>query len=59
MDEVNRDDYGLKAGGVLYSLENLETFFGIKLAHLLFLFGAAEERFFKQKIPLCKKLSQL
>ena len=44
MDEVNRtthDDYGLKAGGVLSSLEKFETLFGLKLAHLLF--GAAEE----------------
>ena len=44
MDEVNRtthDNYGLKAGGVLSSLEKFETLFGLKLAHLLF--GAAEE----------------
>ena len=44
MDEVNRtthDDYGLRAGGVLSSLEKFETLFGIKLAHLLF--AAAEE----------------
>ena len=34
MEEVNRsthDDYGLKAGGVLSSLEKFETLFGLKL----------------------------
>lgn len=44
MEEVHhttRDEYGLKAAGVLAALENFETFFGLKLGHLLF--GAAEE----------------
>ena len=60
--KVNRtthDNYGLKAGGVLASLEKFETLFGLKLAHLLF--GAAEEtsKVLQEKIPLYKKLSQL
>ena len=44
MEEVNqttRDDYGLKAGGVLSSLQKFGTLFGLRLAHLLF--SAAEE----------------
>ena len=44
MEEVyrtTRDDYGLRANGVLTSLEKYEIYFGIKLSHLLF--GPAEE----------------
>ena len=39
MEEVNhttRDEYGLKAGGVLAALEKFEMLFGLKLGHLLF-----------------------
>ena len=36
-----RDEYGLKAKGLLLSLEKFDTFFGLKLAYLLF--GASEE----------------
>ena len=39
--ETTRDEYGLKAGGVLASLENFGTLFGLKLGYLLF--GASEE----------------
>ena len=39
--ETTREEYGLKAGGVLTALENFSTLFGLKLGHLLF--GAAEE----------------
>ena len=44
MEEVHRttrDEYGLKAAGVLAVLEKFEIFFGLRLGHLLF--GAAEE----------------
>ena len=44
MEEIHcttRDEYGLKAAGVLAALEKFEIFFGLKLGHLLF--GAAEE----------------
>jgi len=44
MDEVHHtthDEYGLKAHGILTSLEKFDTLFGLKLAYLLF--GAAEE----------------
>ena len=44
MEEVHattRDDYGLKACGILASLEKFETLFGLRLGHLLF--SAAEE----------------
>lgn len=44
MEEVyhtTRDDYGLRANGVLTALEKFEIYFGIKLSHLLF--GPAEE----------------
>lgn len=44
MEEVNQttsDDYGLKAGGELSSLQKFGTLFGLRLAHLLF--SAAEE----------------
>ena len=39
--QTTRDDYGLKAAGVLIALEKCQTLFGLKLGHLLF--GAAEE----------------
>ena len=35
------DDYGLKAGGLLQSMETFNTLFGLKLAHTLF--SAAEQ----------------
>ena len=38
---TTKDDHGLKAGGVLHSLETFNTLFGLKLAHLLF--SAAEQ----------------
>ena len=44
MEEIHqttRDEYGLKAAGVVAALERFEIFFGLKLGHLLF--GAAEE----------------
>ena len=44
MEEVNRttrDEYGMKAGGVLSILEKFSTLFGLRLGHLLF--SAAEE----------------
>ena len=39
MEEVHhttRDEYGLKAGGVLAALDKFEMLFGLKLGHLLF-----------------------
>ena len=39
MEEVNkttRDEYGLKAGGVLAALDKFSTFFGLRLMHILF-----------------------
>ncbi|XP_078613923.1 zinc finger MYM-type protein 1-like [Branchiostoma floridae x Branchiostoma japonicum] len=44
MHEVNlttRDDYGLKAGGVLTALEKFDTLFAVRFGHRLF--SAAEE----------------
>ena len=44
MSEVNattRDEYGLKAGGILAALEKFSTLFGLRLAFLLF--ATAEE----------------
>ena len=38
---TTRDEYGLKAGGVLASLDKFQILFGLKLGHLLF--GASEE----------------
>ena len=38
---TTRDEYGLKANGLLTSLEKYETYFGLKLAYLLF--GASEQ----------------
>ena len=39
--ETTRDEYGLKAGGVLAAMESFRTLFGLRLGHVLF--GAAEE----------------
>ena len=39
--QTTHDEYGMKAGGLLQSLEKFSTFFGIKLCHLLF--SAAEQ----------------
>ena len=39
--QTTHDEYGMKAGGLLQSLEKFSTFFGIKLCHLLF--SAAEK----------------
>ena len=33
---TNKDEYGLKAGGLLHSLEKFSTLFGLELSHLLF-----------------------
>ena len=33
---TTRDEYGLKAGGSLQSLEKFNTLFGLRLAHTLF-----------------------
>jgi len=41
VNETTRDEYGLKAGGILAALENFSTLFGLRLGHLLF--AAAEE----------------
>ena len=44
MEEVNqttRDEYGLKAGGIIVALEKFETFVGFELGYLLF--GAAKQ----------------
>ena len=44
MDEINQtthDEYGMKAGGILSLMEKFDTFFGLKLAYLMF--AAAEE----------------
>ena len=44
MAEINnttRDEYGLKAAGILASLEKFRTLFGIKLGYVLFV--AAEQ----------------
>ena len=44
MEEIHastHDEYGLKAYGILMSLEKFETLFGLKLAYLLF--GASED----------------
>lgn len=44
MAEVNQtthDEYGIKAGGILSLMEKYDTFFGLKLAYLLF--ATAEE----------------
>ena len=44
MEEVHRttrDDYGLRANGILAALDKYEVYFGIKLSNLLF--GPAEE----------------
>lgn len=44
MEEVQattHDEYGLKAGGCLHSLEKFGTLFGLRLAHILF--GATEQ----------------
>ena len=41
VNETTRDEYGLKAGGVLAAMEKFSTLFGLRLGHLLF--GAAEE----------------
>ena len=43
MEEINhttRDEYGLKAGGILNSLEKFDKLFGLKLGYLIF--GASE-----------------
>ena len=39
--QTTRDEYGLKAGGILNTLEKFDTYFGLKLGYLLF--GTAEE----------------
>uniref|UniRef100_A0A1X7UDD7 Uncharacterized protein n=1 Tax=Amphimedon queenslandica TaxID=400682 RepID=A0A1X7UDD7_AMPQE len=36
IDESTHDEYGMKAGGLLQSLEKFSTYFGVKLCHLLF-----------------------
>ena len=44
LEEIHQsthDEYGMKAGGLLQSLEKFSTYFGIKLCHLLF--SAAEQ----------------
>ena len=43
LDEIHqttKDEYGLKAGGLLSSMENLSLLFGLKLGYLIF--GASE-----------------
>ena len=41
VNETTRDEYGLKAGGILAALEKFSTLFGLRLAFLLF--ATAEE----------------
>ena len=41
--QTTKDEYGMKARGVLSSLEKFEVLFGMKLAH--FLFSPSEETF--------------
>ena len=44
MAEINsttHNEYGLKAGGIVSTLENFSTLFGLRLGHILF--GTAEE----------------
>ena len=41
VNETTRDEYGLKAGGILAALEKFSTLFGLRLAFLLF--STAEE----------------
>ena len=51
MEEIHattHDEYGLKAGGYLQSLEKLDTLFGFKLAHTLF-YAAEQVSFALQK----------
>ncbi len=36
VQESGRDEYALKAGGYLSSMDKFGTFFGLKLAHLIF-----------------------
>ena len=57
---TTRDEYGLKDGGVLASLDKFQILFGLKLGHLLF--GASEEtskEYCKPRIHRFRKQQQL
>ena len=57
MEEINHsthDEYGLKAKGVVTTMERFDTLFGLKLGYLLF--GAAA---YKPRIFHCKRHFQL
>ena len=58
MEEVNkttRDEYGLKAGGVLAALDKFSTFFGLRLGHLLFSTSEEISKALQSRTPLSKK----
>ena len=54
---TTRDNYGLKVGGLLQSMEAFDTLFGLKLVHTLF--STAEQVFLalQKKITLQEALS--
>ena len=41
LHQTTHDEYGVKGAGLLSTLDKFETYFGVKLSHLLF--SAAEE----------------
>ena len=58
MSEVNattRDEYGLKAGGILAALEKFSTLFGLRLGFLLLLQLRKYPKACKLKILLSNK----
>ena len=62
MEEINvntRDEYGLKAGGILCALEKFETYFTLApccMDSFYLVVQKAHQRFFRQKTSLFKKL---
>ena len=58
VNQTKHDEYGLKAAGVLATLEKFEMLFGLKLGHLLFS-AAKHQGYYKQKTELSKKQFQL
>ena len=48
-NQTTRDDYDLKAGGVLSSLQRFGTLFGLRLAHLLFSASEETSKFLQEK----------
>ena len=57
VNETTRDEYGLKAGGVLAALENFSTLFGLRLGHLLLELQRRPPKLYRQRILLYKNLS--